>query len=379
MDFLIEPYIRKRTEDLSFVQLSSEAIKVNNYVVPDEGLYVPLLTDELAHRIKTKEENEIITADGIVKGMIYLLGVDSNFKYKDEYIKFLYAVNPEIEKYINYEAIRFADGGKMIESIIWLKALLILNHENMHYLFNYGLSLLKYANENLSLKSKAYEDFKREAIIYFERVLDIDEKFSLAYYHLGFLYSDSKQFSKAKLYWKKYLELDDRKELNSEIKQMLLEIEDKAKYERGYEAVLAGRPQEGLTILLELEDKYEKWWNLLFFIGLAHRQLLQYENSIKYFNKVLELEENQLDTLVELGLCHGSLENFNKSIEYYTKALQIGGENNEILCNLAMVYMEIGNYEKAKECLEHSLYLNADDEVTKACNERLNILLNKNY
>src|SRR5690554_5266539 len=99
MKFLIEPYIHKRTEDLSFVQLSPRAIEVKNYVVPDEGLHVPLLTSELADRIKTKGENEVITAHGIVRGMIYLLGVDSNFKYKDEYIKFLYAVNPDIEKH----------------------------------------------------------------------------------------------------------------------------------------------------------------------------------------------------------------------------------------------------------------------------------------
>lgn len=377
MKFLIEPYVRKRTEELSFVQLSPEAIKLNNYVIPNEGLDVPLITEDLAYRIKTKEENEIITAEGIVKAMVYLLGIDSNFKYKDEYIKFLYAVNPDIEKYINYQVIKLADEGNMIESIIWLKALLVISEENIHYLFNYGLSLLKYANESLNIKSNAYKDFKKEATIYFEKVLDIDEDFTLAYYHLGFLYSDNKEISKAKLYWEKYLELDKEEIHVSEIKQMLLQIEDSAKYERAYEAILAGRAEEGLPLLLELEHKYEKWWNLLFFIGLAYRQLLQYENAIIYFNKVLKLEENQVDSLAELGLSYGGLGNYIKSIESFTKALEIGGENSEILCNLAMIYMEVGDYEKAKECIDHSLYLDADDEVTKACNERLNILINK--
>ncbi|QUH20437.1 tetratricopeptide repeat protein [Alkaliphilus sp. B6464] len=378
MKFLIEPYIHKRTEDLSFVQLSSEAIQVKDYVVPDEGLFVPLLTTELANNIKTKEEDKVITANGIVRGMVYLLGVDSDFKYRDEYIKFLYAVNSDIEDYINFEAIKFADEGKMIESIIFLKALLLLNDKNIYYIFNYGLTLLKYSSEHLNNKPKVQSVFKKESTICFETILDIDENFSLAYYHLGFLYSDNKQFNKAKLYWERYLKLDTNVDLSNEVNQMLLEIEDQAKYERGYEAVLSGRPQEGLTLLLELEERYSNWWNLLFFIGLAYRQLLKYEDAIGYFDKVLQLEENQLDTIAELGLCYGSIGYHSQSIEYFERALHIGGQNSEILCNLAMVHMEIGNLAKAKEYLDTSLALNNEDEITKACSEQLNALLKNN-
>ncbi len=375
MKFLIEPYIHKRTEDLSFIQLSPEAIEVKGYKIPDEGLYVPLLTENLAKNIKTKEEDKIVTANAIVRGMIYLLGVDSNFKYKDEYIEFLYAVNPDIEKYINFEAIKFADEDKIIESIIFLKALVLLNNKNTYYLFNYGLTLVKYVSEKLTNKAKAQKVFKKESMTCFEEILNIDENFELAYYHLGFLYSDVKQFVKAKLSWEKYVELSEDENLKVEINNMLLKIDNQAKYERGYEAVLGGRPQEGLSFLLDLEESYSEWWNLLFFIGLAYRQLLQYKEAIKYFEKVLELEENQLDTLAELGLCYAGITDYNKSIECFRKALEIGGDNNEILCNLAMAYMEKGDLIKASECLDKSLALNPEDEITKVCKEKLDTLL----
>lgn len=378
MKFLIEAYIKKRTEDLSFIQLGPGAIEVKNYEIPEEGLYVPLLTKDLAEKIKTKTEDQVITAKGIVEGIIYLLGIDSNFLYKDEYIKLLYAVNPNIEDYINYQAIKLSNEGQAIEGIIYLKALLLLNNENKNYLFNYALTVLKHATEKLNIKSKVYRDFKREALVYFERVLDIDEEFSLAYYHLGYLYYDKKQFNKAKLYWEKYIELDNKGDYTNEIKQMLESVRDKALYERGYEAVLGGRPGQGLPLLLNLEEKYTDWWNLLFFIGLAYRQIQDYKKAITYFNRVLELEKNQLDSLVEIGLCYGGLRDFNKSIQYFSKALDLGGENSEILCNLAMVHMEIGKYKKAREYLDHSLFLDPDDEITKACNERLNSLMRIN-
>lgn len=377
MKFLIEPYIHKRTEDLSFIQLSSQAIKVKGYTIPEEGLYVPLLTEHLAENIKNKDEDKVVTANVIVRGMIYLLGVDSTFKYKDEYIKFLYAVDPDIEKYINYEAIKFSDEGKTMESIIFLKALVLLNSTNVHYLFNYSLTLLKYVSENLITKAKIQDVFKREATIYFEQILNLDENFDLAYYHLGFLYSDIKQFVKAKLSWEKYLDLTCDEELKNEINQMLFKIDNQVKYERGYEAVLGGRPEEGLSFLLDLEEDYSEWWNLLFFIGLAYRQLLDYKNAIIYFEKVLELENDQMDTSAELGLSYAGIGDYNKSIEHFEKVLEVSGENSEILCNLAMAYMEKGELIKAKEYLDKSLVLNPDDEITKACNEKLNNLLGK--
>ncbi len=375
MKFLIEPYIRKRTEDLLFLQLNKEAISVKNYEMPTEGLFVPLLTTELAENIKTKDENKVITANAIVRGIIYLLGIDPQFKHKDEYVKFLYAVNPEIEDYINFEAIKFADRGKMIESIIFLKALVLLNNKNVYYLFNYSLNLIQYAEDSLKAKPKVQVVFRKEAKVFLEMILDIDESFSLAYYHLGFLYLYNKEFNKAKLFWEKYRSYEEDTDLAMEVSHLILEIEDNALYERGYEAILGGRAEEGLPLLLELEERSTNWWNLLFFIGLGYRQLGQYTDAIAYFNKVMEIEENQLDTLSELGLCYGATGNYGKAVECFEMALNIGGENNEILCNLAMVYMEVADYTKAKKCLEHSLAINPQDEITQACNKQLKMLM----
>lgn len=375
MKFSIEPYIHKRTEDLTFVQLSSKAIQIKSYQMPKEGIYVPLLTTDLAQNIKTKEEDRIITANEILRGIVYLLGVDSDFKYKDEYIKLLYAINPNVEKYVQFEAIKLDDDGKTIESIVFLKSLLLLDDRNTQYLYNYGLTVHKYANQNLKEKLKIQEVFLKEATQCFETILDIDVNFALAYYSLGLLYIHYKQFNKSKLYLEKCIELDPDTNLKEEIEQILLEIEDSAKYEKGYEAVLGGRLQEGLLLLLELEDKYPKWWNLLFFIALAYRQLQNYEEAITYFNRVLELDENQLDTLAELGLCYGSLGDYSRARDYFDRALQIAGDDSELLSNMAMVLMEMGNLEEAKEYLDRSLALNSEDEITKVCYERLNLLL----
>ena len=51
----------------------------------------------------------------------------------------------------------------------------------------------------------------------------------------------------------------------------------KVEYEEGYTLVFQGKFEEGLEKLLPLEEKYGDWWNLLFMIGLAYKNM----NEIK--------------------------------------------------------------------------------------------------
>ncbi|AKL94567.1 TPR repeat-containing protein [Clostridium aceticum] len=372
MKFLIDEYLLKRTEELSFVHLKYGAVlNIENYYLPKEGLDVPILTEELAENIKKKKESEIITVGGIIRGMVYLLGIDPNFKYKEAYTKFLYAANPQVEEYILIEGLKYLNKNRLIEAIIFFKSLVSLNPHSIKGLLNYALVLLDYRDQELNNKKKAYKLFTAEAQEKLEELLNLDTQEPLAYYYLGFIYKDHKEFNKAKLHWEKAMELDLDEGLKEQTKECLFQLEDMVQYERGYEAILAGRPEVGVPLLEGLYERYQTWWNLVFFIGLGYRQLGNFHEAIQYFKKVIELKEDQLDATVELGLCYGGLGELQKAIACFHKAIEIGGEDSEILCNLAMMYMEVGDLQRAKEYMDVSLRLNPEDEITLACKEKL--------
>ncbi|NLM03824.1 MAG: tetratricopeptide repeat protein [Clostridiales bacterium] len=372
MEFLINDFLLKKTEEILFIELKNNMeFNIANYQLPSNGLDVPLITEELAENIKTKKENEVLTVTGIVRGMIYLLGIDPSFKYKDEYIKFLYAVNPKIERYILKSGLEFINEGKLIEGIIFLKTLILLNNYDIDGLFNYSLALLEYRDKQFLNKPKSYKLFTREARDKLEKLLNSDKKHGLAYYYLGYIYRENKEFNKAKIHWEEALKLELEENIKEEIRTLLSELEDMAQYELGYQAILSGRSQEGLSILIKLEEKYSTWWNLLFFIGLGYRQLNNFEKAVVYFERVLKLKENQIDTIVELGLSYGGLGEIQKSIDCFYKALDIGGENNEILCNLAMLYLELNNIGKAEEYINKSLEIDPNDEITLLCSNKI--------
>ncbi|SNT17074.1 Tetratricopeptide repeat-containing protein [Anaerovirgula multivorans] len=372
MKFLIDRYLLRNTEDLSFIHLKQNAeLKIPNYQLPEGGLELPIFIEELANNIKTKDENRIITVGAIIRGIIYLLGIDSTFKYKDEYIKFLYAANPEIEKYILSEGIKALEKDEQLKAVIYSKSLVLINPTDTKILLNYVLTLLQYRDKELVQKRKSFDAYTDEIKDKLEILLNIDSQQPLAYYYLGFIYKDRKQYTKAKLHWEKALTLSLEENLKEQLNELLRQLEDMVQYENGYEAILSERPQEGLPLLEELEKKYEEWWNLKFFIGLGYRQLGSFHEAVQYFNKVLNIKENQVDALAELGLCYAALGEVQKAIKIYHQVIEFQGDNNEILCNLSMLYLQLGDIEKARKYINTSLGINPHDEITLSCKKKL--------
>ncbi len=373
MGFLIDPYIKKNTEDLSFINLKENAqLNIKGYSIPNGGLDVPLLTDELAENIKNKKENEIITIAAILRGMAYTLGIDENFKYRDEYLKFLRAADENIENFILFNGVNSVENNKLIEGIIYFKSVLVMNEVNTQALLSYGVTLLKYC---ASLPNKKMvKVFKKEAKNKLEELLMIQQE-PMALYQLAHIYKDEMQFKKAQLYGEKLLKLEIDELFQTRVKHLLLELRDLVQYETGYEAILEGQTEVGLPLLVELEENYSEWWNLIFFIGLGYRQLGEFDEAISRFQKVLSLKEDLIDALVELGLCYGGVGNYLEASEYFLRAIELGGENSEILCNLAMSYMEMGNLQDARMYINKSLEMDPNDEITLICQKRIDELV----
>ncbi len=202
-----------------------------------------------------------------------------------------------------------------------------------------------------------------ESIKYFEKSLDYDDKFALAYYKLGYYYKNNQQYIKAKLYWEKQQEFDDDDLRIDEIRNEIELLDIYVKYETGYNYVLNSEPQKGLDILLPLVEEYSSWWNLLFFVGLAYRSIGEYEIAERYFENVLKLEEGQAHAINELGLCKMCLEKYDEAQELFTMMLAIEPENSEVLCNRAVAYLYIGEKEKSKKDIEKALKLNSNDPI----------------
>ncbi|MBS4535301.1 tetratricopeptide repeat protein [Clostridium sp. D2Q-14] len=368
----IDEYFKEKTENIYFIQLKND-FKLKEGIEFDSKIPIPLVANNLLKEIKEGDASEEIKFKYIIEGIIYLLGIDFDFKHRKEYLDLLYSYNENIHGYILAEGIKKINDDIIEEGMIYLRALLNIDKENVKGLYSYGLALetkaIYFYNKN---KIKEGNIFFRESTNQFETILDIDSSFDLTYYKLGYHYRNMKQYKKAQLIWEKFINMTSNDELKKEIELEVEVIKDDVKYEEGYNLILRGKSEEGLEKLLSLVKDNSDWWNLLFFIGLGYRQLGNYNEAIKYFNKVLIIEPKQVDALNEIGLCYANLKRFDEAISSFSKAIEIKPKDYQILCNRGMTYLQQGNLDEAENDIEKAYDMNPEDDIIIACRREIN-------
>ncbi len=369
----IEKYILEKSEELVFITINEDSeLSLDGYTVPKEGLKAPMKSDVLVKNIKENTAHESLNMMSMVDAMLYMQGIDSNFVYNDEYDKFIDAFEKKLDfdrfPYLGYMSSQSYQNGEVTDALVYIKSFLRKDSEDIMALYQYSIICqelaLRYQKDG---NQEGMNDFLMEALYALEHILDIDDKFALAYYQLGFHYSNQNQYVKANYVWNRALDLGLDADLAAELQENIGNISFKVEYEEGYNLVFQGKAEEGLKKLLPLEDENPDWWNLLFIISLAYKSLGEIGEAIKYLEKILIIRPTQVDTLVEMALCLAEQGNLNGAIEYLTKASKIRKDDPEILCNLGMAYLNNGNYDDAKYYIERTYEIDPMDEVTIAC------------
>lgn len=369
----IEKYILEKSEELVFITINEDSeLSLDGYTVPKEGLKAPMKSDVLVKNIKENTAHESLNMMSMVDAMLYMQGIDSNFVYNDEYDKFIDAFEKKLDfdrfPYLGYMSSQSYQNGEVTDALVYIKSFLRKDSEDIMALYQYSIICqelaLRYQKDG---NQEGMNDFLMEALYALEHILDIDDKFALAYYQLGFHYSNQNQYVKANYVWNRALDLGLDADLAAELQENIGNISFKVEYEEGYNLVFQGKAEEGLNKLLPLEDENPDWWNLLFIISLAYKSLGEIGEAIKYLEKILIIRPTQVDTLVEMALCLAEQGNLNGAIEYLTKASKIRKDDPEILCNLGMAYLNNGNYDDAKYYIERAYEIDPMDEVTIAC------------
>ena len=376
MNFRIEKYLLKKADELAFITIKNDGdFKLEGYKLPNQGLDVPIKNEVLVKGIKENTAQEGINSMSIADAMIYIMGIDSSFKYNDEYKKFLDAleknINLDIRAYMGYMSRKYFEIGESTDSLIYLKALISQYPDDIEGMYHYAIVCQELAQQyQKDSDNEGMNNFLLEALDKLERVIALDEGFALAYYHLGYHYYNQGQYIKAKVIWEEALNLGLDEDTVAEIQDNIGKMDFKVQYEEGYSLVFQGRSEEALEKLLPLEAEHSDWWNLLFMIGLAYKYMNEIEEAKAYFERILILKPHQVDTMVELGLCEAASYNLEKAIEHFSTAAKIK-EDPEILCNLGMAYLNNGELDEAIYYVERAYELNPEDEITVACMREL--------
>ena len=71
------------------------------------------------------------------------------------------------------------------------------------------------------------------------------------------------------------------------------------------------------------------------------------EIALDFYNKVLKINPNHLDSLNNMGVIFFDIEEYQKAIDCYKKVIQINPNNADVYSNLGMVFYKIKEHQKA--------------------------------
>lgn len=360
---IINEYFKSKTEHVTFIELKDNiTVDIKGYPI-NSHIPLPITTDKLVQELKEGNLEEEVKISHIIEGIIYLMGIDEEFKYMKDYKNILEAYSDKIKDYIFYRGIEFIGKNDYDNGAIYFRALKFIDPNSADGIFNYALSLEEMAKGYFNNEDeKTGLEFLNRSTLELESILDIDSNYALAYYKLGYHYKYFEQYLKAQLIWKKHLPLDKDELRKQEIRDELEIIEDNVALESGLTYMSYNQFDKALDMFLKLLPRNKEWWELKYLIGGCYKELEDHKSAIKFFYEALELHKTEADVYNELGITLFVVGDIGKAIEVFTEGIENIADDYKLLFNRGLGYLQLGELNNAYDDINNAWELNPHDE-----------------
>ena len=237
-------------------------------------------------------------------------------------------------------------------------------------------------NETFNLAIKNHQEGKTDiAQELYNQVLKNNPNHSQALNNLAVIFTNLKEYQKAKDCYKKAIESDPNyADAHNNLGVVFKELRDDQKAKDCYEKAI------------ELNPNYV---NAHYNLGTIFINLGEHQKAKGCYEKAIELNPNYVNAHNNLGTIFINLGEHQKAKECYEKAIEINPNHVNAHNNLATIFQKLGENQKAKECYKKVIkldpnYLRAhnnlgvllydmgDIQKAKSCYEKA-IELNPNY
>ncbi len=309
-------YFKKYLKDFVFDEFSDAYLKKLKDMQFMKGVPIPLRQEDL----KAFMGGEGLKALHIAENMAWIMGIDPKFKYTPQYVEFLNSLfNHKLLDGLLKEGRDAAEKEDFDNAAIHFRAALILKSDYLHVMYSY-------ARVCRELYMRGGDDkyighFKAESMEYFELLTRVHPRFAQAYYYLGYDYLNLGLYQKASLVWKEFQRRSNNPKDKKEIKQRLAQLEQPLTIEKGYNAILAGRWNEGIEVLEPfLETNFKGWWPLHYYLGVAYARTGSGAKAVASFKRALGINGSHVESMMELADLYAAAKDKENETKYRKKA-----------------------------------------------------------
>jgi len=106
-------------------------------------------------------------------------------------------------------------------------------------------------------------------------------------------------------------------------------------------------------------------WQSLFFLGKLYQRMQDYNKSLSYFERALELEQTNHNIPQEASLVAMHLNQIDKAIEYSEESLRRKPDDFVLLGNYSMNLLIACRDSEALECINKAIAISPGDEINR--------------
>ncbi|MDR0357215.1 MAG: tetratricopeptide repeat protein [Clostridiales Family XIII bacterium] len=292
----IRPYLIGYMDEFIFDEFSESYLKTSKLDDLMSGVPVPLRKEDL----EGFRDEKGLSVSLIGENMARVMGIDPKFRFAEAYMAFLTRfLGKRAPEALVRKAKNAADGEDFDAACICFRAALVMRPDDLAAM--YGYARVCRAMYNKSNDAEYIGNFKAESLDYLESLTELHPRFGQGWYYLGYMYLNLGLYTKAYLAWESFLPHSRVAKDRREVRRRMEQIRTPMEIERGYNAVLSSRWEEGIRILVPFrESVYKDWWPLWYYLGEAYLNTGCIEAAEEAFLEVLKLNGTHTETMEEL-------------------------------------------------------------------------------
>lgn len=359
MENLFKEEINKKLKNLVFIDLKEE-YHLEDVNLP-VGFSLPIKLDYLIEGIKEKELEEEINLEKIVEAMVYLLGIDNEFKYSKDYKEILKKLKIDLKNYAMHKAY-ISQEEDPLDSYIFLKAYEEVVGEDPDIIFKEANILEALYNQIHEEEYEKSEKLLNFIIKKYNKVLNLDETYSLAYYRLAYINLAFAKFIKANMYFEKFINLSRDEELKDQVRKELEIIRNNVSFDSAKTYLSYGDYDKALNQLENISEDFDKDESFYYTYALSYYNMGDLDKAEEYGKLSVEKKTTE-ENINLLATIYAGRQEFTRSIEILELGLEEIEESYPLNYNMGIIYLNMNEREKGIEYLEKANKLNPNKEL----------------
>lgn len=359
MENLFKEEINKKLKNLVFIDLKEE-YHLEDVNLP-VGFTLPIKLDYLIEGIKEKELEEEINLEKIVEAMVYLLGIDSEFKYSKDYKEILKKLKIDLKNYAMHKAY-ISQEEDPLDSYIFLKAYEEVAGEDPDIIFKEANILEALYNQIHEEEYEKSEKLLNIIIKKYNKVLNLDETYSLAYYRLAYINLALAKYIKANMYFEKFINLSRDEELKDQVRKELEIIRNNVSFDSAKTYLSYGDYDKALNQLERISEDFDKDESFYYTYALSYYNMGDMDKAEEYGKLSVEKKTTE-ENINLLATIYAGRQEFTRSIEILELGLEEIENSYPLNYNMGIIYLNMNEKEKGPEYLEKANKLNPNKEL----------------